>query len=329
MEECRMSRSTDRREFLRCLAATSATLSLPRIAIAQEQSEIKTYTYKSAGGCDIKADVVSHGPLEKRPVVVWIHGGALIMGSRTGIPAFLRELARDPGYAVVSIDYRLAPETKLPAIIEDIQDAHRWVRTHGPALFGADPDRIAAVGGSAGGYLTLMSGFCFDPRPKALVSFYGYGDIAGAWYSRPDPFYSKQPAVPKEEAYAAVGTAPIATPPRGNTRGRFYLYCRQQGIWPKEVAGHDPDTEDKWFDGYCPIRNVSKRYPPTLLIHGTNDTDVPYDQSKIMAAKLAEAGVEHELLTAPGAGHGLTGIDAAELKRINDRVAEFIKTRLG
>jgi acetyl esterase/lipase len=167
MEECRMSRSTDRREFLRCLAATSATLSLPRIAIAQEQSEIKTYTYKSTGGCDIKADVVSHGPLEKRPVVVWIHGGALIMGSRTGIPAFLRELARDPGYAVVSIDYRLAPETKLPAIIEDIQDAHRWVRTQGPALFGADPDRIAAVGGSAGGYLTLMSGFCFDPRPKA------------------------------------------------------------------------------------------------------------------------------------------------------------------
>ena len=214
-----MSRPTDRREFLRCLAATLANLSLPRFAIAQEQSEIKTYTYKSAGGCDIKADVVSHGALEKRPVVIWIHGGALIIGSRTGIPGFFRELAQNPGYAVVSIDYRLAPNTKLPAIIEDIQDAYRWVRAQGPKLFGADPDRIVVVGGSAGGYLTLMSGFCFDPRPKALVSFYGYGDITVAWYSRPDPFYVKQPAVPREEAYAGVSGPPglrldPAKPPR-------------------------------------------------------------------------------------------------------------------
>src|SRR5208282_5364203 len=103
--------------------------------------------YKSTGGCDIKADVVSYGALEKRPVVLWIHGGALIMGSRTGIPAFLRELARDPGYAVVSIDYRLAPETKLPGIIEDIQDAHRWVCEQGPKLFRIDLNKLAVAGG--------------------------------------------------------------------------------------------------------------------------------------------------------------------------------------
>ena len=112
----------------------------------------------------------------------------------------------DAGYTIISIDYRLAPQAKLNDIIEDLVDAYRWVRIDGPKLFRIDPNRIAVVGHSAGGYLTLMAGFRLNPRPAALVSFYGYGDIAGDWYSRPDPFYSRQPAVPKEEAYQAVGT---------------------------------------------------------------------------------------------------------------------------
>ena len=74
------------------------------------------------------------------------------------------------GFVIVSIDYRLAPETKLPAIIEDVQDAWRWLRQEGPKRFGIDPERMAAAGGSAGGYLTLMTGFCLKPRPRALVS---------------------------------------------------------------------------------------------------------------------------------------------------------------
>ena len=55
-----------------------------------------------------------------------------------------------------------------------------------------------------------MAGFRLNPRRMAVVSFYGYGDIAGDWYSRPDPFYNGQPAVTKEAAYQAVGTRLIA-----------------------------------------------------------------------------------------------------------------------
>ena len=164
-----------------------------------------TYTYKVAGDCKIQADAYRAPGDGVRPVILWIHGGALIMGNRSGINSIQLQKYLDAGYTVVSIDYRLAPKTKLKAIIEDLQDAHRWLREKGPQLFQADPHRIAVIGHSAGGYLTLMAGFCLNPRPQALVAFYGYGDIAGKWYSGPDPFYSRQPAVSKEAAYQSVG----------------------------------------------------------------------------------------------------------------------------
>lgn len=181
------------------------------------------------------------------------------------------------------------------------------------------------AGGSAGGYLTQMTGFCVNPHPRALVSYYGYGDITSAWYSRPDPFYLKQPHVSKEEASQAVGSQVISEPPAKNQRGRFYLYTRQQGIWPKEVAGHDPDTENKWFDRYCPLRNVTARYPPIMLIHGTTDTDVPCEESKKMDEKLTQKGVTHEFITVPDAGHGLSGLKPEETARIAGRAVAFIK----
>jgi acetyl esterase/lipase len=251
------------------------------------------------------------------------------MGSREGIDRALLDKLLKAEYVVVSIDYRLAPETKLPAILEDVQDACRWVRDKGPELFHADPKRLAVMGGSAGGYLTLTTGFRVEPRPVALVSFWGYGDIAGAWYSRPDPFYSKQPAVPKEEAYQAVGGSVIADSSGRNNRHRFYLYCRQNGLWPKEVTGHDPDQEPKAFDPWCPVRNVSGKYPPTMLIHGTKDTDVPYEQSAMMDKELARRGVEHELITIQDAGHGLAGAKPAVVDETRERVVAFLKKHLG
>jgi len=53
-------------------------------------------------------------------------------------------------------------------------------------------------------------------------------------------------------------------------------------LWTTQATGRDLQTEDKWFNPYCPIRNVTSKYPPTMLIHGTADTDVPYSLSKDM-----------------------------------------------
>src|SRR5262249_32110611 len=131
--------------------------------------------------------------------------------------------------------------------------------------------------------------------------------------------------VPKEEAYQAVGGPVLSDGSGKNNRQRFYLYCRQQGLWPREVTGHDPDKEPRAFDAWCPVRNVSPTYPPTLLIHGTADTDVPYQQSTLMAEELAHKGVEHELFTVEGAGHGLSGAKSSVVAEAHDRALAFLK----
>jgi acetyl esterase/lipase len=319
-----MNDAIGRRTFLQCVAGAAAIGASPGLAHGQDQKPgKKTYTYKTIEKCDIKADVYGASDAT-RPVVIWIHGGALIMGNREGIDRALLGKLLGSGYVVASIDYRLAPETKLPAILEDLQDACRWVRQQGPELFHIDSKRIAVMGGSAGGYLTLAAGFRVDPRPRALVSFWGYGDIAGPWYSRPDPFYSKMPPVPKEEADKAVGGPVLSESSGKNNRGRVYHYCRQHGLWPREVTGHDPDKEPKVFDEFCPVRNVAATYPPTLLIHGTKDTDVPYELSAMMAKELSRKGVEHELITVEDAGHGLGGVKPAVVAGIHDRVLAFL-----
>lgn len=319
----------NRQQFLRLLAGGAALTSLPRISLSTEEPRFQTYTYKTAGGCKIQADVYGADPNTRKRGLIYIHGGALIGGSRKTLPRLVPDLLQKLGYVVVLIDYRLAPETKLPLIISDVQDAVRCVRTEGPKLYNLNPDRLAIAGDSAGGYLTLMTGFAVKPRPTVLAVFWGYGDITSPWYSRPDPFYLRQPRVSKQEAYSAVGGTPCLTvPPEHNQRHHFYLYCRQNALWPKEVSGHDPDTESKWFDDYCPVRNVSREYPPTFLLHGTADTDVPYDESKKMAEKMKQAGVEHELISVPGGGHGLGETKPAEWERIYGRVSEFLKSRM-
>jgi acetyl esterase/lipase len=291
----------------------SIILVLPVIALA-EGPTMSTYTFKTVGTNQIKADVHRPAGDAVRPVVVYIHGGALMMGSRTLTPrpGSLPEALLNDGYVVVSIDYRLAPHVKLPAIIDDVVDACRWVRQRGPELFRIDPNQLVVMGQSAGGYLTMMTGLRVQPRPRALVSFWGYGDIAGSWYSKPDAFYRQQPLVTKEEAEKSGGS-------------KLYLYCRQQGLWPKVLTAHDPETDAHAFDPFCPVRNVTRDYPPTMLIHGTKDTDVPYELSVQMDKELTAKGVPHEFLTIPDGGHGFDRSQSDIASETYQRVVEFLK----
>jgi acetyl esterase/lipase len=310
-----------------------AGLVLPAPADGAEPAATKkTYTYKVVGPTRIEADVYRPDDTQVRPVVVWLHGGALILGSRSQVPQRLLHLCRAEGFVLVSLDYRLAPEVKLPAIVEDIQDAFRWLREQGPQLLRIDPDRVVVAGGSAGGYLTLMTGFCIKPRPRALVAYWGYGDVDGDWYAKPSDHYRKQvPLVGKDEAYRAVGAGVLTGTAGGDVqrgRGRFYHYLRQNGLWTREVTGFEPGRDRQKLDAYCPVRNVTPGYPPTLLVHGTEDTDVPYDQSAAMAKELARRKVPHELLRVEGAGHGLGGGDRKLVDEAHEKALAFIRQHL-
>src|SRR5262249_41428065 len=154
-------------------------------------------------------------------------------------------------------------------IIADVEDAFRWLRGAGAKECHLDADRVVVTGGSAGGYLTLMTGVTVRPRPRALVAYWGYGDVDGAWYTTPSEFYRKQgPLIDKPEAYKGVGGRVITGSEEGvdfRPRGRFYLYLRQNGLWTKEVTGFDPAADRAKLDRYCPVRNVSPQYPPTRV----------------------------------------------------------------
>ena len=136
--------------------------------------------------------------------------------------------------------------------------------------------------------------------------------------------------IAKEEAYKAVG-GPVLTGTDGKTgpgRGKYYRYLRQNGLWTREVTGFDPEKDRKKLDPYCPVRNITTDYPPTTLIHGTEDTDVPYELSAAMDKELTRQKVTHELITVKGAGHGLSGGDKKLVDEANDKAEVFIRQHL-
>ncbi|NJN43316.1 MAG: prolyl oligopeptidase family serine peptidase [Anaerolineae bacterium] len=164
---------------------------------------------------------------------------------------------------------------------------------------GVEPDKIVIVGHSAGGFLTLLSGMVFQPPPHALVSFYGYGNIKDDWITQPNDFYRQEPIVSSIEAHRSVHKqANISTSPISE-RINFYLYCRQNGIWPDEILGDHAASMDQ----FCPIEGITEQTPPTLLIHGDQDTDVPCSESQAMARKLKQLNIHHELIILNGRGH--------------------------
>ncbi|MBN1352183.1 alpha/beta hydrolase [candidate division KSB1 bacterium] len=293
--------------------------------------EPETVCFKSVTNLDIHADVYRTKTTRcNAPAIVYIHGGCLMYGSRKMIKLEQVERYLKWGYTLISLDYRLAPETKLPFIIEDLQDAFRWIQQHGTGLFNVDPERLAVVGHSAGGYLALMSGFCVKPVPKAIVSFYGYGDIIGDWYSKPDPFYCSLPAVSEAASGIHKTGSEITEPYAGRGKDQLYLYYRQHGLWAREVGGHDPHSEASFFKPYCPVQNVTRSFPPTLLLHGDHDTDVPYQQSVQMAEALSRAGVENQLITIENGPHGFDGhFDDLQVQSAFAAIESFLRRHLG
>lgn len=289
----------------------------------------RTLAFDEVDGCALLADVYEppKTSMAERAAVVWIHGGGLIFGNRTMIRPTFRAKLLDAGVVVISIEHRLAPETKLEHIVQDVERAWRWVRGNGAEQLRLDRNRLAAAGGSSGAYLSLLAATRLSPAPVAVASFWGFGDITKPWEAEPSAYYRSFDPMPREKAEQYVGSVPVAGAPLDRDRDNFYLYCRQQGRWLHEVTGHEPQSEDAWFDAYCPLRLMHAHVPPVILIHGSEDMDVPCSESRDLAARMAELEVQHELLVVDGAGHGLAKLPAEQVARIEAKAADFLLAR--
>src|SRR5690242_20700202 len=114
--------SLSRRSF----ASGACGLTLFGPGLAHAAQEKTTVTYRTVEGHNLLVDVYRSQTDQPRPVIVWFHGGALIMGSREWLLPQMREVAERLDFALLSFDYRLAPETKLPGIITDMEAAFHW-----------------------------------------------------------------------------------------------------------------------------------------------------------------------------------------------------------
>jgi len=288
--------------------------------------------YKHADNVDIALDVYEPPGEAPRPAMLYFHGGALMRGSKR-----MNDMHRDRfinwGYALVSANYRLAPEAKWPAFRDDMLDAHRWVLNNA-AEYNIDPQRIGVFGDSAGGYLSLLLGALARPRPRVVVPFSGYGDVAGPWYSEPDAFYLSRKSEDPDKVRKSI-SATVLTECADALKGAFYRYCRQHGLWPKEVIGFHPSERPDIFEQACPERLVTPDYPPTFLMHGTNDTDVPFARAESMYDALQRNGVESALAAIEGGPHGCIhkqvnwpGPDEPQVSAALNDLREFLESHL-
>ncbi len=136
------------------------------------------------------------GPLG---LLVFYHGGGFALGGLDSHDALCRRIAAENGLLVVSVDYRLAPEHKFPAAVEDASDALAWVAEHASQL-GGDPGRLFVMGDSAGGNLSavvsLLARDAGGPRIAAQVLVYPVVDIAGSHPSK--DLYPDTAVLPRE-----------------------------------------------------------------------------------------------------------------------------------
>jgi len=229
------------------------------------------------------------------PVIVWIHGGAWLTGSKEGAGPALPFAAK--GYAVASINYRLSQHAKFPAQIEDCKAAIRWLRAHAKT-YNLDPDRFGVWGASAGGHLAALLGTSGDvkdlegkdgtpdqsSRVQAVVDWFGPTDFTKMGGSH------DQPRSP--EALL--------------------------------LGGPVQESRDKAARAN-PITYISQDDPPFLIMHGDKDTTVPFGQSELLAKALQAAGRDVTFQPVKGAGHGGPAFSSAGNRKL---VEEFFNKHL-
>ncbi len=257
---------------------------------------LQDVTYCTNDGVDLKMDVYfPWKPAGPSPVIMFVHGGGWVAGTKTGTPgmSYFLDLARR-GYTTFSIDYRLAPTYTFPAQIIDVKCAVRSIRANAK-VYNIDPNRIGAWGASAGGHLVALLGTSDQSagwdvgqyldqssRVKVVVDMYGIHDLTTEYVV-------------------------------GNVRGLDRM-----------VFGAASPT-DPILVKASPVTYITPDDPPFLILHGDMDPVVPYTQSQILQDRLVAGGVSSSLIIVHNGGHGYNAIGGP----IDPPYATIAKTILG
>ena len=226
-----------------------------------------------------------------RPLVVVIHGGSWRGGDQKQLPKLNYYLA-SKGYPVAAITYRLAPQHRFPAALEDVRAAVAYLKDNATRL-GIDASRIVLLGRSAGGQLALLAAYTSaDPAITGAISFYGVTDMFWAW-DHPSP--------------------------------KRVLDSR--GIL-RDYLGGSPMQVGAAYHVASPIKYVETA-KPTLLIHGAKDPLVFVEHSRMLAAELRKRKRAVELVEMPWATHACDyAFNGPCGQLITQAVERFLQTRV-
>jgi len=248
--------------------------------------------YGEAGGEKLLLDANVPAGAGSFPVLILVHGGGWGSGDKEGdlVPAIGSVISGN--FTWFSINYRLAPKDQWPACFDDVQTAIRWVKAHA-AEYKGDPSRIALVGYSAGGELVCLAGVRADADTRVQ---------------------------------AVVGFAPPTDMPADTQRRGNLLSKSLQALF-----GHSPTVDAGTMKSMVEMSAIDYIYPglpPFLLIHGTADQSVPYNQSINFKAKLEANKIPCQLITIQGATHKLAEWDKFD-PTYKDQFVAWLKQTLG
>ncbi|MHB8669873.1 MAG: alpha/beta hydrolase [Acidimicrobiales bacterium] len=237
------------------------------------------------------------------PVLVYFHGGGFVICDLDSHDSICRQLATGAECAVVSVDYRLAPEHRYPAAVEDAYAATAWVAAHGAELE-VDSSRIAVGGDSAGGNLTAVVALMARDRggPPLCFQLLIY-PVTDGWATR-DIYPSREE----------------------NGTGYFLTAEHMRWFW-EQYMGAVEDSNDPYA---CPIRATDlSGLPPAMVI--TAGYDPLRDEGEAYGHRMADAGVPVEVLRYGGVFHGFFGLSAvvAAAAEAGAAAAEGLRSAFG
>jgi len=261
----------------------SVVFAISVTAVAQDVARLEFDTrekivYAQAGQRELLLDAYVPKKDGLYPAVLVVHGGAWRSGNRKQLSGYARSLA-GMGFVCFAIDYRLAPQHKFPAQIEDCRSAVRWIRKNF-AAYKADPKRIGAIGYSAGGHLVSL-----------LATT---GEAPG----------EKNGNVDTRLQAVVAGGAPTD-----------FRTFPDQGKWAEFLMGGNLKTVPEKFLAASPAAFVDKSDPPVFFFNGTKDRLVPLVWTMSCYEALRKAGVKTELHRIEGAGHLRAAADTEALKK--------------